>query len=235
MTERKTYYEILGVSPDSSINEIKNAYRNLMRKMHPDKINNKKQISNYVTRINKAYDILKNPHKRMEYDRILNKSFDNSDFFKLKTDFKNFINIQAVEPTTTLTKEMTPTTPTFETIKEIKPTDEEILEEIGKLEILREQEYIENTPEKICDDNLTTDKFNKIFEKQYSQMNKKITTDVVEFNYFNPNEQFSHNTEYQILESYSDEPYVHIARTDENKCCMDIEEIKRKRELDLQK
>lgn len=56
-------YEILGVKPGASQEEIKTAYRNLVKQYHPDKyVNNPLQdlAKEKLAEINKAYDMLKN-------------------------------------------------------------------------------------------------------------------------------------------------------------------------------
>jgi hypothetical protein len=60
-------YSILGVSPDSSDDEIKSAYRALARKHHPD-LNPSPRAAERMKEINAAYAILGDPFKRVEYD-----------------------------------------------------------------------------------------------------------------------------------------------------------------------
>ena len=72
------YYEILGVTPDSDIAEIKSAYRKLARQFHPD-VN--PDGARKFKDISRAYDTLSDPDKRKQYD-ILNGLFKskNNDF-----------------------------------------------------------------------------------------------------------------------------------------------------------
>ena len=61
-------YDILGVPKNASIDEIKSQYRRLALKFHPDK--SKSQYSEEdFKEITKAYDILLDPIKRLEYDK----------------------------------------------------------------------------------------------------------------------------------------------------------------------
>ncbi len=63
----KNYYEILGVSTDSSKEEIKNAFKELIRKYHPDR--NDAPDANEKTRdIIEAYKILTDDDARKRYD-----------------------------------------------------------------------------------------------------------------------------------------------------------------------
>jgi molecular chaperone DnaJ len=71
----KNYYEILGVSPSASKDEIKKAYRELAKKYHPDKNKNDKQAEEKFKEINEAYDVLSDDKKRKEYDIRLKGGF----------------------------------------------------------------------------------------------------------------------------------------------------------------
>lgn len=65
------YYSILGVSPDADIEEIRHAYRQLARRYHPD-LNPRSPTAELRMRtINKAYEVLSEPHKRAQYDAQL--------------------------------------------------------------------------------------------------------------------------------------------------------------------
>jgi len=65
-----TYYEILGVSPNASQQQIKNAYRELVKRYHPDRNPNSAEATKQTQLINEAYAILSDPVKRYEYDNL---------------------------------------------------------------------------------------------------------------------------------------------------------------------
>lgn len=64
----KDYYEILNVSKDASLDEIKAAYRKLAKKYHPDLNPNDKEAEQKFKEINEAYEVLSDPEKRRRYD-----------------------------------------------------------------------------------------------------------------------------------------------------------------------
>lgn len=62
------YYDVLGVSRNASIDEIKKAYRKLALKYHPDRNKGDKGTEEKFKGINEAYEILSDPEKRKQYD-----------------------------------------------------------------------------------------------------------------------------------------------------------------------
>ena len=63
------YYEILEVSTNASKEVIKNAYRALIKKYHPDSYTGNKQYAeNKLKEINEAYEVLSDDNKRLLYD-----------------------------------------------------------------------------------------------------------------------------------------------------------------------
>lgn len=68
--EYKDYYKILGVARNASEQEIKQAYRKLARKYHPDVNPNDKQAEARFKEINEAYEVLSDQEKRGKYDRF---------------------------------------------------------------------------------------------------------------------------------------------------------------------
>jgi molecular chaperone DnaJ len=65
----RDYYEILGVSRDTDQDNIKQAYRRLARKYHPD-INKDAGAEETFKEINRAYEVLSEPETRARYDRF---------------------------------------------------------------------------------------------------------------------------------------------------------------------
>ncbi len=65
---QRDYYEVLGIGRNASDEEIKNAFRNLARKYHPD-VSKEENAEEKFKEINEAYAILYDADKRAAYDR----------------------------------------------------------------------------------------------------------------------------------------------------------------------
>ncbi|ACT34300.1 putative chaperone protein DnaJ [Candidatus Hodgkinia cicadicola Dsem] len=66
----KSAYEVLGVAQDAPEAQIKAAYRKLALKFHPDRNAGSAAASKRFKEINEAYDALKTPAKRAQYDKL---------------------------------------------------------------------------------------------------------------------------------------------------------------------
>ena len=69
MSEKRDYYEVLGVSKDADDKELKKAFRSLARKYHPDK-NDSPDADEKFKEIQEAYAVLSDSDKRRNYDRF---------------------------------------------------------------------------------------------------------------------------------------------------------------------
>jgi curved DNA-binding protein len=68
--EFKDYYEILGVSPEADIKEIKKGYQTLTKKYHPDLNPGDKKAEEKFKEISEAYHAISDPEKRKKYDDL---------------------------------------------------------------------------------------------------------------------------------------------------------------------
>jgi len=66
----KNYYDILGVPRNATEKEIKQAYRRLARKYHPDVNPGNKQAEEKFKEISEAYEVLSDKEKRAKYDQF---------------------------------------------------------------------------------------------------------------------------------------------------------------------
>jgi DnaJ-class molecular chaperone len=65
---QKDYYQILGVPKEATQDEIKQAYRNLAFKFHPDRNKDNPESNERMKEINEAYAALSDSNKRRDYD-----------------------------------------------------------------------------------------------------------------------------------------------------------------------
>ncbi|HEX8169658.1 MAG TPA: molecular chaperone DnaJ [Thermoanaerobaculia bacterium] len=69
-TEKRDYYEVLGIPRTASIDEIKKAYRKLAVKYHPDKNPGNAEAEEMFKEAAEAYGVLSDDEKRARYDRF---------------------------------------------------------------------------------------------------------------------------------------------------------------------
>lgn len=67
-SNKKDYYEVLGISKGATQNEIKRAFRNLAMRYHPDK-NKNSNAEEKFKEVNEAYEVLRDPEKKDIYDK----------------------------------------------------------------------------------------------------------------------------------------------------------------------
>ena len=70
MAEKRDYYEVLGVSKNATLDEIKKAYRQLAIKYHPDKNPGNKEAEEKFKEAAEAYSVLSDKDKRAKYDQF---------------------------------------------------------------------------------------------------------------------------------------------------------------------
>ena len=104
MQNFRNYFEILGVNQTASSAEVKQAYRQLARKYHPDLNPGDKAAEEQFKLLGEAYEILSDPEKRSQYEeyssfwkqkgfrqRVSQFSFNNLEFGDLG-DFNSFVD-----------------------------------------------------------------------------------------------------------------------------------------------
>ena len=67
--EFKDYYKVMGVPRDATEAQIKQAYRKLARKYHPD-VSKEKDAEARFKEVGEAYEVLRSPEKRAAYDQL---------------------------------------------------------------------------------------------------------------------------------------------------------------------
>jgi len=80
MSDKRDYYEVLGVEKAASIDDIKKAYRKLALKHHPDRNPGDKDAETKFKEAAEAYDVLGDEQKRRQYDQFGHRAFDGGGF-----------------------------------------------------------------------------------------------------------------------------------------------------------
>ena len=70
MAEKRDYYEVMGVPKNATEAEIKQAYRKLAKKYHPDLNPGDKEAEAKFKEVNEAYEVLSDKDKRARYDQF---------------------------------------------------------------------------------------------------------------------------------------------------------------------
>lgn len=73
---KRDYYEVLGLSKGADEKQIKNAYRQMAKKYHPDLNPNDKEAEQKFKEVNEAYEVLSNPEKKAKYDQFGHAAFE---------------------------------------------------------------------------------------------------------------------------------------------------------------
>lgn len=81
------YYKLLGIDKTATPREIKNAYRKLARKFHPDLNPNDKDAKRKFQQINEANEVLSDPEKRKKYDQY-GKDWQHSEQFEKQKQYQ---------------------------------------------------------------------------------------------------------------------------------------------------
>lgn len=87
MSEKKDYYDLLGVNRSAGEDEIKRAYRKLALKYHPDRNAGDKQAEERFKEVSEAYQVLSDPQKRSQYDQFGHAAFGDGGPFAGGFDF----------------------------------------------------------------------------------------------------------------------------------------------------
>lgn len=74
-TQKRDYYEVLGVSKNATDEEIKRSFRKLAKQYHPD-VNKEPGAEEKFKEIGEAYSVLSDPNKRKQYDQFGHAAFD---------------------------------------------------------------------------------------------------------------------------------------------------------------
>ncbi len=75
----KDYYKVLGLSNNATAEEVKQAYRKLARKYHPD-VSKETNSEEHFKEIREAYEVLKDPEKKVAYDTMGSQWKEGQDF-----------------------------------------------------------------------------------------------------------------------------------------------------------
>ncbi len=87
------YYQSLGLKPSSNQKEIKRAFRERAKRLHPDIAGSGTRSADQMRLLLEAYQTLSDPELRREYDKRFRKTFERYSF-----DYRSFLKTRADDP-----------------------------------------------------------------------------------------------------------------------------------------
>ena len=94
---KKDYYETLGVERDAGEAEIKKAYRQRAKELHPDRNpSDRAKAAEEFKQVSEAYEVLSDPQRRAQYDRYGHAgpdqgfTFGDTDFHRAREAYQEF-------------------------------------------------------------------------------------------------------------------------------------------------
>jgi curved DNA-binding protein CbpA len=191
------YYKILGVNINDTIENIKINGQKKISKFHPDKVKSslqkitnlderekeKKSIEMQYKLVTEAYNVLKDPNRRKQYD-LEKKTIDGKDFISQKKAFKDFIELNNSEIVSEDKKKLNYLLASQEFDKKnnfkkdkltVKPlTKEECAQKFTDLQMQRDMEFNEIIPKnKFMGKTFNLVDFNENWERQNKKHLKK--------------------------------------------------------------
>lgn len=85
---QEDYYQILGLKSDAKAKDIKDAYRQLAFRYHPDRNSENPEAAEKMKAVNEAYAVLSDPSKRQEYD-ALRQEFGSSAYNQFRRNYSD--------------------------------------------------------------------------------------------------------------------------------------------------
>lgn len=184
------WYDVLLVESDCTTVDIKNAYRRLVQIYHPDKPDGDAEMFGLVTH---AYNVLINPQSRSSYDKLYNISKQSeTDHMELRNKSKEYFNsLESVNSKKPKEEADIDFDKIFaemdvkyglkrDTNKNLVHKDAaDIKKKADDLESIREQDDIENIPDKLFNDDEQIDlqKFNNMFNAMHKKQTDLIKHD----------------------------------------------------------
>ncbi|GAX75131.1 hypothetical protein CEUSTIGMA_g2575.t1 [Chlamydomonas eustigma] len=87
----ESFYDILGVTPDADVRDIKRAYYSIMRDCHPDQSGDYEETNEFCKMLNEIYETLSDPARREVYDDLAGYSMTSTNPFMRSTHERDLV------------------------------------------------------------------------------------------------------------------------------------------------